>query len=216
MDYKQQIVTTIKQISGEYSEETIFSDWVRCMALAYQNSCYLIHNKLWEKREELYLQTMNKYNSENQRKICEMHALLTLLMEMEISDYLGQIYMEADCGSKATGQFFTPFHISVMAAEIAVPKDVSEEKKYVMNEPSAGGGGMILAAAKVIRQRGLNYQNCMKVTAQDLDWRSVYMTYVQLCMLGINAEVIRMNTLSGENPPADHIFYTPRRMGALF
>ena len=74
---------------------------------------------------------------------------------------------------------------------------------------------MIIAAARVLKERGLNYQRCMKVTAQDLDWNSVYMTYVQLSLLGIDAEVIQGNTLSDSMPEPKQIFLTPNRMGML-
>ena len=65
-----------------------------------------------------------------------------------------------------------------------------------MHEPSTGGGGIIIAAAKVLKDRGLNYQKCLKVVAQDLDWKGVYMTYVQLSLLGIEATVIQGDSLS--------------------
>ena len=28
----------------------------------------------------------------------------------------------------------------------------------------------MIAAARALKERGINYQNCMKVVAQDLDW----------------------------------------------
>ena len=47
--------------------------------------------------------------------------------------------------------------------------------------------------AKTMKRMGLNYQSKMKVVAQDLDWLSVYMTYIQLSLLGINAIVVQEN-----------------------
>lgn len=77
---------------------------------------------------------------------------------------------------------------------------------------------MIIAAAKVLKDRGINYQNVMKVVAQDLDWKAVYMCYTQLSLLGINAVVVQGNTL--EEPdwrtrPKECIFRTPKNMGLL-
>ena len=78
---------------------------------------------------------------------------------------------------------------------------------------------MIIALAKVLKDRGINYQRCMDVVAQDLDWNGVYMTYVQLSILGIKATVVQGDTLA--NPYKDglyhpeRIFRTPGKMGLI-
>ena len=68
---------------------------------------------------------------------------------------------------------------------------------------------MILAFAKALNRKGLNYQKMLKVTAQDLDWNSVYMSYVQLSIAGINAVVIQGDTLKAEEPEPYQTMYTP-------
>ncbi len=217
---KKEIVSKIQKISGKYSPDMVFADWICCSALAIQNSCYIIHDKVWNEREEQYKNIMNKYELEERREFANMLKLLADAFEEEMSDILGEIYMESGCGSKLTGQFFTPFHVSYLTAEMALADQViTEEEKYEINEPSVGGGGMIIAAAMVLKNRGLNHQRCMKVVAQDLDWRSVYMAYVQLSLLGIDAIVVQGDTLL--NPyhkgvtPRSHILMTPKRMGVL-
>ena len=77
---------------------------------------------------------------------------------------------------------------------------------------------MIIAAACAIRNRGLNYQKCMKVVAQDLDWKSVYMCYLQLSLLGIRAVVVQGNTLREpyeRGYPENRVLYTPGERGLL-
>ncbi len=120
-----------------------------------------------------------------------MLAELAFALEDEITDVLGEVYMEADMGSESTGQFFTPYHLSKMTAGVTIPADVSPAKPLILNEPSTGGGGMIIAAAEILRKEGLNHQRCMEVVAQDLDWKGVYMTYLQLSLLGIKAIVVQ-------------------------
>ena len=89
------------------------------------------------------------------------------------------------------------------------------------NEPSTGGGGMIIAAVKVLKDRGINPQYCMDVVARDLDWKGVYMTYVQLSLLGIKATVVQGDSL-GEpfiDPrkySPERVLYTPARKGMIF
>lgn len=216
---KKEIVNIIRSMSGSYSAYDIFSDWVEMSALAIQNSLYLIHNRVWQKRENQYLEITKKYSRDELQKMVKMLQLLGQAFEEGMSDILGEIYMESGCGNKNTGQFFTPFHLSVLTAEIGLSADVNEEHPLVLNEPSTGGGGMIIAAAYVLQKRGLNYQRCMDVTAQDLDWKGVYMTYVQLSLLGISATVVQGNTLAEPytvgNYPPERVFYTPKKMGLL-
>lgn len=218
MKAKDEIVKIMKGLAGRYSAYELFSDWVEMSALSIQNSCMMIHNQLWQKREEEYLRIARKYTEKELVDINHMFSLLVKAFEDGISDILGEIYMESGSGSKAAGQFFTPFHLSVLTAQMTIPDDVSEENPFLMNEPSTGGGGMIIAVAQVLKERGLNYQRCMDVVAQDLDWKGVYMTYVQLSLLGIKATVVQGNTLAEpyvKGYPAERVFYTPAKMGLL-
>lgn len=216
---KKEIVKSIQKMSGKYAPDMIFTDWVQCCAIAIQNSVCMIHDSVWKNREEQYMNTINKYNIEERKEFVNMLNLLVGAFEENISDILGEIYMESGCGSKQTGQFFTPFHLSKLTAELNLV-NVSEKNKLDINEPSVGGGGMIIATVLVLKEKGINYQRCMRVTAQDLDWRSVYMAYVQFSLLGIDAEVVQGDTLSepyiqGKQYPKERIFRTPNRMGVL-
>ena len=91
------------------------------------------------------------------------------------------------------------------------------EENIKMSEPSTGGGGLILATAKVLCDKGINYQRCLDVVARDLDWNGVYMTYVQLSMIGIKAVVIQGDTLAEpeKNYNAERFLMTPAKIGAI-
>lgn len=209
-----EISKTIVKLSGTYTPYIIFTDWVKMFALAISNSCELFHNDIWRKREDEYMDIAKKYNQTQLDEIVNMGKMLIDFYEQEGPyDALGEIYMASDCGNKATGQFFTPFHIAMLTA--AVGKYPDNNETFYINEPSCGGGGMILATAKVYAQRGGNYQKNMKVVAQDIDWNSIYMTYVQLSLNGIDAICVQGNTLMDERPRAEHIFMTPKNKGAL-
>ena len=144
--------------------------------------------------------------------------MLAETLETEMTDVLGQIYMESGMGSKSSGQFFTPYHLSKLCAELSMIKP-NENGKYYINEPSCGGGGMIIAVASVLKERGVNYQKDMKVVAQDLDWKGVYMCHLQLSLLGIKAICVQGNTLTEpyiRGYSKERVLYTPAEMGALF
>ena len=55
---------------------------------------------------------------------------------------------------------------------------------------------MILAAAKALNDAGIDYQRRLDVIAQDLDWKAIYMCYVQMSLLGIKAKCIQGDSLS--------------------
>lgn len=204
-------------MSGKYSAYEVFTDWIRCCSLAISNSCQLVHNSIWQEREQMYIDTMKKYTLDERRKMVEMFNMLSETLEVEMTDVLGEIYMEVGMGSKAAGQFFTPFHLSKLCASSVV--DLDENGKCIMNEPSCGGGGMIIAAAVTLKERGINYRQVMDVVAQDIDWKGVYMCYLQLSLLGIKAVCVQENTLMHPYDPKrtepSQILYTPTRMGVL-
>lgn len=216
MDRKKDIIKMIDTMAGKYSAYEVFSDWIRCCSLAISNCCQLSHDRVWEKREQEYLDTIKRYTPEEVNKFVKMLAMLTETLETP-SDALGEIYMESKMGSKAAGQFFTPYHLSKACAKLVMMQP-DKDGIYRINEPSCGGGGMIIAAAEALKEQGVDYQKKMQVVAQDLDWKGVYMTYLQLSLLGINAICVQGNTLTEpytEGYPEERILRTPANRGVL-
>lgn len=217
MDYKKEIGKAVLRMSGRCSPYEVFCDWVEVSAIAVQNVCQL-RTDVWKKREERYKQIMTQYRPEEQILFGDMLGMLALALEEEPLDVLGSVYMEAGLGNKNTGQFFTPFHISELCARLQL-EAANGDEPFRINEPSCGGGGMIIAAAKALKDCGINYQRRMEVVAQDLDWKAVYMCYVQLSILGIRAIVVQGNTLENLYVTSDaekpNVFVTPAKMGVL-
>ena len=224
MDGKKEIVKILNSMSGRYSGYEIFSDWIRCLALTIEQSTHLIRNKDWQDREQAYLDTIKRYTPEEQTQFAVMTAHLIETLEDGPADVLGEIYMEAGLGSKIAGQFFTPFHLSELTAKVGLDDKIEklksgETRRLTILEPSCGGGAMVIAAAKILQEEGVNYQKVMDVVAQDLDWKGVYMCYVQLSLLGISAICVQGNTLTEpydpHRTPRSHILTTPRKAGML-
>ena len=216
----EEIAKKITEMSGRYSGYEIFSDWIKALALSISNSTDTIKSKLWEERERQYMEIAKKHGKEGMEKFSELSYMLTIALDIKNEDVLGKVFMQGTWGSKQTGQFFTPFHVSLLTAAVAIPKDISEEKPFMIYEPSTGAGGMIIAAVKILRDRGLNPQRCMDVVAQDLDWKGVYMTYVQLSLLGIKATIVQGDTIcepciDPRRYPPERVLYTPARKGMI-
>lgn len=218
MNYVKEISKKIQNMSGEYSYQMIFADWVAMMALSTSNACQLFHDEVWKYRESRYLDIFNKHKAERVSAFCEMFGMLTDAFSERPSDYLGQIFMESGSGSQKTGQFFTPYHLSELTAGLGINLEDIPDGQIMINEPSCGGGGMIIAAACRLADLGVDYQKRMKVVAQDLDQTAVNMCYVQLSLMGIDAIVCQGDTL-GKIHPGNyddyHKYYTPRNRGCL-
>lgn len=223
MNAKKQIEEIILSISGKYSPYEVFSNWIQCCAIAVANACTFKHDDVWRRREEDYAGIISRYTEKEQQSFSKMFVLLGDALTDDLTDVLGEIYMETEMGSKSTGQFFTPFHVSELVAKLPIMSSetkisILNGEKVRLNEPSCGGGGMIIAAAKVLRDEGINYQKVMEVVAQDLDWKSVYMCYLQLSLLGIDAVVVQGDTLMdpwSRRYPRERSLITPKRAGVL-
>lgn len=209
----EEIIKEIEKMSGVYSGYEIFADWVKISAICISNGSDVNHGKTWDLRENEYLEIAKKHGNEAMKKFSMMLGMLAAALEKEMEDVLGKIYMSAGLGSKQTGQFFTPYHISKLISDAVQDKGKNRIELY---EPSTGGGGMIIAAARTLKEQGKDYQRLLYVTAKDMDWKGVYMTYVQLSLLGINATVIQGDSLAGQKPTAEQIYYTPVRKGMVF
>ena len=184
------IIKTIQSMIGKYGIYNIFEDWVCIMAMAYANQVVFS-----QKREDIYLEIMNKYDEQERQKFFQMFAWLVEWAEEQMTDMLGYIYMHLEIGSKAHGQFFTPYHLCQLMAKI----ENYEGDIFTVNEPSCGAGGNIIAMAEAMKEQGINYQQKMEVVCQDIDTKAVYMTYVQMCLYGIPAIVYQANTLADPN-----------------
>lgn len=216
---EKDILKLINEFHGGQSPYTIFSDWVTMLSLSISNVSSLIHDKIWNDREEWYKSLAGKYQKDEMTRFTEMNAYLVEALEEEMADILGGVFMLSGAGNGRLGQFFTPFHLSELCAKLGLDEDrIRSEEKITVNEPSTGGGGMIIATAKVLKENGINYQKKMEVVAQDLDWLGVFMSYVQFSFLGINAIVAQGDTLMEpyvKGYPEARVFRTPANKGVL-
>ncbi len=215
----EEIIQIITNMSGKYSPTLIFDDFVKLVAISLSNSTDIIHTEVWKNREEQYKAIISKYSADEFNNFVKILGVLVKLFEKEIYDYLGEIYMKCEMGNSRTGQFFTPFNLSELTAKLSIDnieKIKKSEDVITLNEPSCGGGGMILAYLKILKDNGINYQKRVKIVAQDIDFRSIYMAYIQLSLVGARAKVIQGDTLAEPNvKDNNYIFYTPMWKGLL-
>ena len=195
---KTRMIKLFNSLQYKYDTYTIFSDFVELSALSINSAVEIIKRSEDEKR---YKQIQNKYPNKAFKIFPELFAELVDELESNCSDVLGELFMELDLGSSAKGQFFTPYSLCKATADMALQdmdKIILENGYISVNEPCVGGGAMIIAIYEIMRREKFNPQKQLMVYAQDLDLKAVYMSYVQLSLLGIPAVIKHMNTLSLE------------------
>lgn len=195
---KKNLINLIKNFSPRYSTWEVFSDFIEMSAISISNA---IDKTQFTVREEKYLQIIKKYEYKERMVFPKMFGELTMALEKEMTDVLGEIFMELNLGSKWKGQVFTPFQVCRAMAAMSltnIEENIEKNGFITLSEPACGGGALVIAIAENLMNLGYNYQKVMKVDAIDLDIKSVHMSYIQLSLLGIPAIVHHGNTLSME------------------
>ncbi|HRK98740.1 MAG TPA: hypothetical protein PLE43_09750 [Alphaproteobacteria bacterium] len=86
-------------------------------------------------------------------------------------DFLGHVAAEIGALDVRAGQFFTPLHVCQLMAEIGLVgagSFIRDQGFITLNEPTAGAGAMVVAAADVLERQGFDPAFHMIVKAQDI------------------------------------------------
>lgn len=126
-------------------------------------------------------------------------------------DLLGDVYMRLNIGNKAIGQFFTPYHVAQMMADMSfdedkVTKQIAKHGYVTVNEPAVGGGANVIAFANTLKEHNINYQRHAWFEVQELSELTALTCYVQMSILGMPGFVYIGDTLRME---FQHSLYTP-------
>jgi len=182
------IIENLKPSKHPYE---IFSDWL-IMAAA---TLYA-----WKKDENVekeYQNIASHYTKEELEKLGQLLALTVEALEEKEQDFLGEVFTFANLANERNAQYFTPYNISLMTAKIIIGEsEFPKGRVCKINDPACGAGGMLVAAASVMKERGFNYQQNALFIGQDIDARCARMAYIQLSLLGVPAVIYCMNTLT--------------------
>lgn len=213
----KEFIKLFNNLTHKHSSREVWKDFVTVFACAISNT---VDKTYFDEREKLYLQAINKYD-ENERIIFpELVAQTVLALEKNPEqDFLGNIYTNLGLGSKSTSQFFTPYHICKLMAEMTLGNIAVEvrEKGYIsINDPTCGAGATLIAgintARKHLEKEHLNFQNHILIVAQDIDFTVAMMCYIQISLLGVAGYVKVGNSLTDpicENDTDENYWFTP-------
>lgn len=203
----EDIIKNLDKGTYKVSRHEFLSDLFECGAIAISNK-FDYKNAL--RREETYLTVIRKYDKDMQNLLTETFAMIFSLLISQINssigfdDYLGKIYMQSETSNNKAGQFFTPYSVSLLCADMGLKKDriekyIEEDEILMLNEPACGSAGMVLATADILYNKyHLNTARNFFAVCSDIDKRCVHMTYLQLALAGIPAIIYHQNALTLE------------------
>lgn len=197
---KKQIIKDIDTFLYKRDRVQVFIDAVEFDALDL--AIQTIPDKLEERLKRMN-DILDIYADERDRKmfdkICKgINEMLSHMID-DYGDHLGEIYMELSGNKKGAGQYFTPYHVSRLMAELALgEQELSKDEILTFDEPCCGSGGIIVAVADALNKRGFNYANNAVFVANDIDRNCTLMCYLQTSWAGMPAIVYHQNTLTQE------------------
>ena len=196
---------TLKVLCGKYDTYQVLKDWFKLTAIAINNGSALIHDDLWQQRENQYLETVNKYSKDEQEIFVKAFGELVEIMDQDIQngifkDWLGELYMLSGVQSQDKGQFFTPYSVGKLMADMTVKEELKKNKDIItFNDCCAGAGCLPIAFCNALKENNVNYQQKAFISCQDNDERCFYMCYIQLSLIGAVARVEFKDTLMNNN-----------------
>lgn len=201
------LTKTLETLYQAHDRYQVLKDWFKLTAISINNRTDLIHDQRWDKYEQEYLDTIKKYTKEEIDVFTKATAQLTLIIknaveEGKYQDWLGDLYMRSCTQSEEKAQFFTPYSVGKMMADLNIKPDLEELKKQdiiTFNDPCVGGGCLPIAYCAALIENKINYTAKSIVFAEDNDERCFYMTYIQLSLLGCPAVIQLKDTLLNKN-----------------
>ncbi|WP_424196655.1 N-6 DNA methylase (plasmid) [Ampullimonas aquatilis] len=205
-NYQKEFIATFKEFYRHRKHE-VFRDFCELAATAISNGC---DKSQFDVRESQYMNIVGKYEKKEVSNFPRLLALIVESLTLGLHDCLGELFMTMEMSDHWKGQFFTPFEVCKLMAEISFDglSNKLKPKGFVtVSDPACGAGAMLIASANSMAEQGFSYQSCLHVTAQDIDLIAVHMAYIQLSLLNIPAVVIHGNSLIPEKTWS--CWYTP-------
>ena len=188
---------------------------IDAMAIGLSNA--LDPNKMrWEKREKEFYECTSHLEKGTAANMLAVVALA--LEENPGQDFLGNMFMALELGSHWHGQFFTPYHLAAAMADTGIDeqqaRDTIEQQGFTsVTDYACGAGATLIGAVEALKKRGVDYQNSVCFTANDIDRTTAQMCFIQLSLLGCAGYV---TVADGLSHPVEGDVLFPREEGQEF
>lgn len=196
----KEFVKLLQDIDRSKHTDEIFRDFCELVYCALSKP--LCQPDKQDEREAQYMAIVARYRDKD--SIRKMPQLMAMAMQALMNggvDYLGAVAGEIGALNSDMGQFFTPYEVCRLMAEITFTNSdaVLEREGFITcQEPALGGGAMVLAAADHIEAKGVELETSLWVDATELSASVFHMGYIQLAMRGVAGIVRHGNSLSND------------------
>ena len=126
-----EIAKILDAIQG-FDTYTVISDFFAMSAIAVRNN--VDFGREWQAYEDRYKAIVKKYNKNDLQAFVRALAVFqgwigqAIDGQIEFRDFAGELYMDSGTSNGKAGQFFTPFSVSSVMAEVDLDTD---RMKYV-------------------------------------------------------------------------------------
>lgn len=206
-DSEKEFLKLFDKLTYSRSAWQVWEDLMTVMACSISNAVDRTPDK-FKRRENQYERAIKRLGSVEIPS--QMLGIIIMALEKNPDqDFLGKLYMNLNLGSHWHGQFFTPYNVCQMMAEINFGDGIQaevERKGYIsVCDPCVGAGAMLIAAANAMRRAKVNYQTSAVFVGQDIDRVVAMMAYIQLSLIGCSGYIIIGNSLTA--PPTGHVLF---------
>lgn len=175
----------------------VWADFVAMAAITISNA-FDQEGQTHDDREQQYIRTIKRYSKADQQVFPKLFMQMVDAMEAEPDqDFLGEMFMGLELGNHWKGQFFTPYNVCRMMAEMQIDgiETRIERQGWVgVNDPCCGAGALLIAARNAMVRREIGPSAALYV-AQDVDRTAALMCYLQLSLLGCAGYVVVADSL---------------------
>ena len=194
---EKEFLDNFNRLCQTRSSWQVWTDFITAVSCTIANSVDRV-GATHDKREAEYRDCIERLGGVDIP--AEMFGIIELaLTENPEQDFLGNLFMKLELGNHWKGQFFTPYSVCQLMAEMNTRnlEEQIESKGWVsINDCACGAGATLIAMANTMRNHGVNYHNHALFVAQDIDRVSAMMCYIQLSLLGCAGYVVVANTLT--------------------
>ncbi len=217
-DHRKQFIKAFESLAHQRERHDVFNDFLEMAVCAIRKQT-LPPGPAADAIEAQYMAVVKRNRAEDVRAMPRLLGITTLAIQDGGCDFLGQVAGDLELVTGHMGQFFTPYDVSRMIAEMTldtVGEVIAEQGFVTVQEPACGAGGMVIAAADALARQGFDIGRHLYVDATDISPMCFRMTYLQAALRGIPATIRRGNTLSLEMfdhavTPAFFPFYAMHR-----
>lgn len=221
--YSKDFLNEFNKLTRTHRPFDVWRDFVIMFSCAISNPLDKFHYK---DREERYLSIIHRYGKDEQMIFPKLAAYTTMALDANPEqDFLGKMFMDLGLGNSSVGQFFTPYSVCQLMADV-VTSDLDsnlqgklEKQGYIsLADECCGAGATLIAAINTIKRKmekatpSMNFQRHLLVVGQDIDETVALMCYIQISLLGVAGYIKVGNSITDPMTTDDDkskYWYTP-------